>query len=232
MCVYVRAIACACVCVLTKMQWRPAHPGLLRWCTPLPLPTAATASAPALRPPSSLRPHFPRKRTSSEFAFYFRACNAIGRTKRLRRTDCAGRRDKGGRGEGESAPHGRLYICACTCGCVCVCACTHMCKVLDVLFYFLRFSVLFSVCLFCILWIFYVFFRRFVHVHACVCACVYTYWTNTSIYTHMRRLWCLLLLILMSMQYLDSPLYGPLCGINSAVCISYTRTRECVHNTL
>lgn len=125
-----------------------------------------------------------------------------------------------------------LYICACTCGCVCVCACTHMCKVLDVLFYFLRFSVLFSVCLFCILWIFYVFFRRFVHVHACVCACVYTYWTNTSIYTHMRRLWSLLLLILMSMQYLDSPLYGPLCGINSAVCISYTRTRECVHNTL
>lgn len=188
MCVYVRAVACACVCVLTKMQWRPAHPGLLRWCTPLPLPTAATPSAPALRPPSSSRPHFPRKRTSSEFAFYFRACNAIGRTKRLRRTDCAGRRDKGERGEGESAPHGRLYIPIHMRMYVrlCLCMCVH--TYVQSFGCFILFFTLFCF-VFCLLILHFMNFLRFFSAFCactcvCVCVCIYLLNEHKHIHTH------------------------------------------------
>lgn len=197
MCVNVRVCACNCVCMhvcvcawLTKMQWRPAHPGLLRCSTPLPLPTAATASAPALRLPGSLRPHFPRKRTSSEFAFYFRACNAIGRTKRLRRTDCAGRRDKGERGkEGKeglpgTADYTYLYICACTCGCVCVCVRAHICAKFW-MFYFIFYAFLF--CFLSAYFAFYEFLTFFFGVlcmYMRVCVRVYILIERAHAHTH------------------------------------------------
>lgn len=154
MCVNVRAIACACVCVLTKMQWRPAHPGLLDGA--LHFPSQLLQPPPPLpcAHPALYAPIFHEKGRALNLHFIFvRVMQSAGQS------DCGGQtaldaviKEEEGKGSlPRTAGYTYLYICACTCGCVCVCACTHMCKVLDVLFYFLRFSVLFSVCLFCIL---------------------------------------------------------------------------------
>lgn len=113
MCVHVRASACACMCLClvnkNAMATSTSGPAALLHSTPLPLSPLLQVPLPL---PNSLRPHFARKRTSSAFAFYFRACNAIGRTKRLQRTDYDGHTVvKGEEGKGRlPARHGRLYI--------------------------------------------------------------------------------------------------------------------------